>query len=219
MDLCYHAGKDHDRLKQPEDYPMAVQPKPFFTIEQYLALERNADYKSEYLHGQIFAMAGGSPEHNKIGFNLSGILHARFRGGPCGGYTSDQKVLAGGLVTYPDVTVVCGEPRFMDERRDVLTNPTLIVEVLSDSTEAWDRGEKFVLYETVETLREYVLVSQKRPLIERYLRQGDGTWVLLRAAGLQATIRLESVGCDLKLADVFEGVKFETTGEENGPAQ
>jgi Uma2 family endonuclease len=194
---------------------MVTQPNPYFTPEEYLALEREADYKSEYLDGQIYAMAGGSPEHNAIGANLLGALVPQLRGGPCRSFTSDQRVKLEetGLYTYPDITIVCGERHFDDARRDTLLNPTLIIEVLSDSTEAYDRGEKFAHYRRVESLREYVLVSQNRPRIERYLRQPDGTWNYAAVDGLESEIRLDSIGCLLRLAEVYDGISFERPPE------
>jgi Uma2 family endonuclease len=190
---------------------MATRPKPFFTPEQYLAFEREAEAKHEYLDGQIFDMAGASREHNTISSNLHGLLWSSLRRNPCRPFTSDMKVLAGPFGSYPDITVVCGEQRFQDEQRDALTNPTLVIEVLSDSTEAYDRGEKFLRYQQIESLREYVLVSQDRPRIERFLRQEDGSWNYLLIEGADAAVRLEAIGVTLSLAEVYEGVAFEET--------
>ncbi len=193
---------------------MAAQRIPFLNPEQYLEIERKAELKSEYVGGQMYLMAGGSPEHSQIAFNIAGALRQKLRGGPCRGYTSDLRVQAGSLFTYPDVTVVCGEPQFHDESEDTLTNPTLIIEVLSDSTEAYDRGEKFGRYQRIDSLSEYVLVSQRRPSIDRYLRQPGGTWNLVVAEGLAASIELESISCSLDLADVYDDVELETTDTE-----
>lgn len=131
---------------------MSTQTKPFLTPEQYLEIERNAEYKSEYLNGEMFAMAGGSGPHNQIGANILSDLHQQLRHLPCIVYTSDMQVQvsATGLYTYPDACVVCGDPRFLDEREQTLLNPTLIVEVLSPSTEAYHRGRKFEHYKTIE---------------------------------------------------------------------
>lgn len=201
---------------------MATRLKPFYTPEEYLELEVKADHKSEYLAGQIYAMAGGSPQHDQISFNLISTLGGQLRGGPCRGYTSDQLVLVRetGLFTYPDVTVVCGEPRFEQMRVNVLVNPTLLIEVLSDSTEAYDRGEKFAHYRRIESLQEYVLVAQDRPRIERYLRQEDGTWNYTAAEGLEAMLRLDSIRCGLRLAEVYAQVGFERAeGQETPPGE
>jgi Uma2 family endonuclease len=195
---------------------MATERQTFYTPEEYLAMEREAQEKSEYYSGQIYAMAGGSPEHNLIGFNIAGLLHARLRGSPCRGFTSDQRVRVTetGLYTYPDVTVVCGELQFDDARRDTLTNPALLIEILSPSTEAYDRGEKFAHYRRIESLQEYVLIAQDQPRVERFLRQSDGTWNYRAAEGVEGRLRLESVGVELLLSEVYEGVEFQNRNGE-----
>lgn len=194
---------------------MAVQHKPFYTPEEYLALEREAETKSEYLAGQIFAMAGASPEHNQIAFNLITLIGAQLRGGPCRGYTSDQRVLVSstGLYTYPDVSVVCGNPQYTPNDPEALVNPSLIIEVLSDSTEGYDRGEKFAHYDRVESLSEFVLVAQNMPRIECFVRQESGKWLLDHAEGLDASLPLVSIPCELKLADVYNRVEFPSPEE------
>jgi Uma2 family endonuclease len=163
---------------------MSVVLKPRYTPEQYLDIERAADYKSEYFDGEIFAMAGASEEHNTITFNLSGALVPQLRGTGCRGYAGDMrvKVDASGLYTYPDVVVVCGERHFTDDHLDTLTNPTLIVEVLSPSTEGYDRGQKFANYRRIPSLETYVLVAQDRAHIEKFERRPDGQWLLSRRA-------------------------------------
>jgi len=193
---------------------MAAERIPILTPEQYLEIEREAEFKSEYVAGQMYLMAGGTPEHSQIAFNIAGALRHKLRGGPCRGYTSDLRVRAGSLFTYPDVTVVCGEPRFHDDREDTIINPKLIIEVLSESTEAYDRGEKFGRYQRIDSLSEYVLVSQRRPSIDRYLRKPDGSWNLFVAEGLDASVELESISCSLDLADVYDDVELETTDTE-----
>jgi len=144
---------------------MSALPKPFVTPEQYLEIERKADYKSEYHSGQVFAMAGASREHNLLVGSIVRRLGNLLDGRPCETYPSDMRVLvsATGLYTYPDVSVACGEPEFLDGSLDVLLNPLLIVEVLSPSTESYDRGAKFALYQRLPSLQEYVLVSQNAP--------------------------------------------------------
>jgi Uma2 family endonuclease len=205
---------------------MATQPRPFFTPEQYLEMEREADYKSEYLAGQIYAMAGASPEHVLITGNVTGELRSQLKGRPCSTYPTDLRVRVRptGLYTYPDVTVVCGKPEFADG--DNLLNPTLIVEVLSDSTEAYDRGEKFAHYRTLDTLKEYVLVSQDKPRVEKFSRQADGTWVLSVADGMEAVMSLSSIGCELRLNEVYDRIEFPIKDdalpeerERHGPAR
>src|SRR3989442_15220798 len=158
---------------------MSQQISPYISPQEYLRLERQAAYKSEYVHGQIFAMGGASRKHNLVGGNIFGELRQQLKGRLCEAYMSDMrvKVTATGLYTYPDVVVVCGEPKFEDENVDTLINPTLIAEVLSDSTEAYDRGAKFGHYRKVDSLTEYLLVAQKEPRIEQYVRQAAGPWL------------------------------------------
>src|SRR5438128_1684337 len=188
---------------------MSAVPKPYFTPEQYLALERQAQYKSEYFAGEIFAMAGASPEHHLISGNAFGVLWLQLRELPCTPYGSDQKVRSTQEhFAYPDVTVVCGEAQFGGEEREVLLNPTLIVEVLSPTTEAWDRGGKFEQYRQRESLREYVLIAQDRPHVERYARQAEGQWLLTEVNGLEAVLALPSIGGELALAEVYRKVTF-----------
>src|SRR5579872_3485343 len=159
------------------DLTMAVQVR-YFTPEEYLTLERAADFKSEYLHGQIYAMAGGTPQHGAIALHAGSELRAQLKGASCQVFPSDVKVRTtpSGLFAYPDVSVVCGKLQYHDERRDVLTNPILIVEVLSNSTEAYDRGRKFWQYRQVETLTDYLLIAQREPSIDHYAKQSDGRW-------------------------------------------
>ncbi|GIV17467.1 MAG: hypothetical protein KatS3mg022_2902 [Armatimonadota bacterium] len=176
--------------------------------EDYLREERSSSVKREYIRGQVFAFAGASPAHNQIVFNLAGILHTQLRHTSCRGYASDLKVQTPGqeMFAYPDLTVVCGEPQFRDEQKDVLLNPTLVVEVLSESTEARDRGEKFLQYIQIPSLRDYLLVSQSEPRVEHYERQPNGRWLLNVVQGLEGEVHLVSIGCTLLLAEVYEGV-------------
>lgn len=187
---------------------MSSLPKPHFTPEAYLERERQAPYKSEYIGGEIFAMSGASREHNLITSNINRELSTQLRGRPCETYASDMRVQTGprGQFFYPDVVAVCGEPRFRDEQVDTLLNPTVIVEVLSRSTEAFDRGEKFIYYRRLDSLQEYLLVSQESYRIEHFVRQPDGQWLLSEAAGSEATVSLPSIGGTLALADVYEKV-------------
>ncbi len=179
------------------------------TPEEYLAGERLAETRSEYYDGETFAMAGGSEPHSLIAANVIAELGLQLRPTPCRVYTSDLRVRATEeSYVYPDVTIVCGEARFSDEERDVLLNPTLIVEVLSPATEAWDRGGKFERYQQLASLQEYLLIAQDRPRVERYARQPDGQWLLAVAAGMQAALTLPSVGSELALREVYRDVTF-----------
>jgi Uma2 family endonuclease len=183
----------------------------YFSPEEYLAFERGTDARHEYLDGHVYAMAGESIEHSRICVNVSGELRARLKGHPCEVLSPNMKVVTSpsGLFSYPDVVVVCGEPQFYDERRDILTNPAVVFEVLSPSTEAYDRGEKFLRYRTqIETLREYILVSQHRPLVEHYVRQPDGSWSYSSAGGLDAAVNLSSIDCRLPLSEIYDRIVF-----------
>ena len=187
---------------------MSTQPKTFLTPEQYLEIERAAEYKSDYCDGEMFAMAGAGEAHNVLVGNLVADLHQQLRSRPCRVYSNDMRVRvhATGLYTYPDVVVVCGERRFLDDRRDTLLNPSLLIEVLSPSTEAYDRGRKFEHYRSIESLGEYLLVASDRVHADLYTRQPDGRWLLTSADRLEDSLDLESVGCRLALADLYEKV-------------
>lgn len=180
------------------------------TEAEYLNLERKAEFKREFFDGEMFAMAGGSFYHSVIATNLVRELGSLLKTGRCVPCNSDLrvKVEATGLFTYPDLSVVCGDPQFADAQPDTITNPTVIVEVLSDSTEAYDRGKKFEHYRQIASLREYLLVSTREPRIEQFLRQSDGNWLLRDAAGTNSEIELPSLGVTLRLAEVFIRVEF-----------
>lgn len=185
--------------------------KLHFTAEEYLAFERAAEMKHEYLDGQIYAMAGASPQHNQICFNLAGELRPQLKGRPCRGFSSDQKTSTdpADLFSYPDLTIVCGEPKFHDEQQDVMLNPTVIIEVLSPTTEAYDRGEKFARYRQLKSLSDYILVAQDKACIEHYIRQpGKRPWLYIVETDLSAKIWIASIKCELKLADVYDLVEF-----------
>jgi Uma2 family endonuclease len=190
---------------------MAVpQEKSFVSPEEYLRLERAADYKSEYYAGEIFSMAGGSPTHSVIIASATGELRNLLKGHRCAPYDSNLRIFVAstGLYTYPDISVICGPLELVPGHDDMITNPTLIVEVLSDATEAYDRGKKFAHYRTLPSFAEYVLVSQKEPLVEVFYRMGDGTWQLTPARGRDAVVRLQSLGVELRLAEVYDRVEF-----------
>lgn len=193
---------------------MAAERTPFYTPEQYLELERDAETKSEYLSGQIFAMAGASPRHNAIAFNIAAGLGGQFRGRPCRGYGSDQRVtvLETGLRTYPDVSAVCREPEFDPLDENALINPTVLIEVLSPRTEAYDRGEKFAHFRRLPSLREYVLVAQDKMRVEHFVRQDDGRWLLAELNDPDEVLTLDSVGCRLPLAEIYDKVALNEEG-------
>ena len=189
---------------------MSAQSQPRLTPEQYLEAERAAEFRNEYYNGHIYAMSGGSYAHFQIIGNLTGELHGALKKRPCSVGSSDLRlrVSLAGLYTYPDVIVICGEPKFADDQKDTLLNPTLIAEVLSPSTEAYDRGFKSAQYRTLASVQEYVLVSQAEPRIEVFHRQTDGHWLLSEAIGLEAVCRFESLDCSIPLAEVYDKVTF-----------
>lgn len=181
-----------------------------WTVEQYLEFECISEIKHEYLDGHIYAMSGASRKHNLITMNVAASFHAQLRKGSCEVYPADMRVKAGAIYAYPDVSVVCGTPQFTGDTPDTLTNPTLIVEVLSPSTEKFDRGKKFHYYRALDSLQEYVLIAQDDYHVERYRRHADGEWLFSDAIGTDAALELASIGCTLSLADVYEKVTFES---------
>lgn len=204
---------------------MATAALTRYTPEEYLALERSAEFKSEYIDGRIVALAGAPDAHITISLNIQGELRTRFRERACRSWANEMRVqIEGGRrYTYPDVVALCDEERFLDGVMDTLTNPTLIVEVLSPSTEAYDRGEKFEHYRSIETLQEYVLVAQDRVLVERFVRQGT-FWVLSTFSSLDEEVELPSIGCTIPLREIYEKVKLpaptqkEAHDQAGGPA-
>jgi len=183
---------------------MSVQSKPYVTPKEYLERERATEEKHEYFQGEVFAMVGASFAHVTVASNVVISLGSQLRGKPCQVFSADLRVNVSrtGLYTYPDVGVVCGEPEFGDEHRDTLLNPKILIEVLSSSTEAYDRGKKFAHYRTIESLAEYLLVAQDQPRIEQFIRQASGDWLLHEASSLDERIRLPSIECELKLVEV-----------------
>ncbi len=180
------------------------------TPDEYLELERKANYKSEYLCGQIYAMSGGSFAHSTITLNIGSGIHVRLIGTPCQAFSTDAKVRTtpSGLFAYPDVTVVCGKLIYHDEKRDVCINPTLLVEVLSPSTEGYHRGAKWAQYQTIASLQTYVLVAQHEPRVEQYVRQSNNEWLLSTVAGMDGSLYLASIECTLALRDIYDRVEF-----------
>ncbi len=188
-----------------------AQPVQRLTAKEYLALERAAEFKSEFYDGEVFAMAGGSPMHSLIGTNVAGELRTKLRGGPCLPFNSDLRVKPPGLsfYTYPDVSVVCGPLEFDDEQEDTITNPSLLVEVTSPTTEGYDRGAKFRLYSRIPSLKEYLVVSHAEPSLDLFIRQASGEWLVRSASGMESSLELPGLGIPLALAEVYAGVQFE----------
>jgi Uma2 family endonuclease len=180
-----------------------------YTPEEYLALERKADYKSEYCNGFIIGMSGASRDHNRVAGNFYRKISDQLEDGPCEAFSNDMRVRVTptGLYTYPNVVVVCGEAQFLDDEVDTLLNPTLIAEVLSPSTEDYDRGGKFSHYRTLPSLKEYVLIAQDEAMVERRVKKGK-RWVSTTYRGLQATLVLESIGCTVPFRQIYKRVKF-----------
>jgi Uma2 family endonuclease len=189
---------------------MSAVAKPTYTVAEYIARETVAEFKSEYYRGQIFAMAGASPRHSTISGNIFATLRARLRGTPCRPYYSDQRirVVAAGLFTYPDTSIICGELERDAQDHNAAVNPCAIFGVLSPATEQYDRGRKFDFYREIPTLREYILVSQEFPQVERFVRQEDGSWLLTVFKGTEGDLEISSISCRLPLAEIYEDVVF-----------
>ena len=194
--------------------------KPYFTPEQYLEIDRASEERYEYLDGEIFAMAGESGEHGDISMNLATIFGNQLKGTECRGRLKDTKVLSGagkknpftqkGMFSYPDLVVICGEPKYHDEFKDIVLNPQVIVEVLSESTESFDRGDKFVRYRMWNpTLTDYLLVSQNIPHVEHFIKQENGDWLLKEYHGLDKNFTIESVNVNLTVADIYDRIEFQ----------
>ncbi len=193
--------------------------QPLYSVAEYLALERASEERSEYLDGVIYVMQGESGDHADISMNIVGSLGSQLRGKDCRTRSKDTKVRSGplpklkhstkGLYSYPDVVVICGEPKYLDEYRDVITNPTVIIEILSPATEKFDRGEKFDRYDSWNpTLSDYLLVSQDQARIEHYIRQVDGTWTRAVSRGLRSKVVIKSIHCTLKLKDLYDRINL-----------
>ncbi len=196
---------------------MSTAEKRHYTPQEYLAFERASETKHEFYQGEIFAMTGASREHNLIVFNLLREIGNHLENTPCEVYPSDMrvKVNATGLYTYPNVTVVCSQPRFENDVFDTLLNPKLIVEVLSESTEAYDRGQKFAQYRTIPSLEEYILISQNAYFVEDFTKQENGQWLLSEARGPEASIQFHSIDCSLTMAELYRRVEIpEKTRDE-----
>lgn len=196
------------KLKIQEDY--------YYTVEEYLEMEREAFERSEYIDGEIYAMAGESGAHADISNNLGGLIYNKLRGTNCRSRVKDTKIKSGavkdrfgkGIFSYPDLVVICGEVEYHDTHKDIVLNPKVIIEVLSDSTENFDRGVKFMRYRNFnDTLSDYILVSQEEPLVEHYIKQKNGDWLLREYEGFDAEFTIDSINITLKLADIYENIE------------
>ncbi len=185
---------------------MTAQPQKYYSEEEYLDIERDADYKSEYYKGEIFAMAGAGHNHNRIVENLSIEIGGFFKGKSCRTFSSDQRIHIPetGQYTYPDLLIVCDKNQYLDDKKDTILNPTVIIEVLSESTEAYDRGQKFHFYRSITSLQEYVLINSRSFAAEVFRKNEEGLWVLASEAyQLKDQLELASVGLTLSMEDIY----------------
>jgi Uma2 family endonuclease len=211
-----------EKLSQKKTIVMAQtqRQKKLYTVAEYLEFERQAEERHEFIDGEVRVMAGESPQHSILNFNLIAAVANQIKGKNCQGFSPNMKVRSGeqiaphsskGLFSYPDLTVVCGQPVFHDQIGDVLVNPKVIFEVLSPSTESFDRGEKFHRYRNHnESLTDYVLVWQTQPLIEHFQRQPNGQWLMTEVKGSESELHITSIDCQVRLAEVYEGVNFQS---------
>ncbi|MCM1983947.1 Uma2 family endonuclease [Lyngbya confervoides] len=190
---------------------VAISPPKTYTAAEYLALEVESAVRSEFRNGDIVEMTGGTPEHNEITGMLIFLLRASLRKKPYSIFVTDQRlwIPEANLYTYPDVMVTPRPPELQPERTDTVMNPMMIAETLSRSTQSYDRGDKFAAYRTIEALQDYVLIDQYRPQVEHYVKQAENQWLLTTYSGLDATFRLDSVGVEVALAELYEAVEFE----------
>jgi Uma2 family endonuclease len=186
---------------------MSTLPKSYLTPEQYLDIERKAEFRSEYFNGEVFAMSGASRWHGRIAFRLNGLIDRHLEDKPCEGYTAEMRVLTpGGLYTYPDLVITCEPAQFQDKHFDTLLNPTLIAEILSPSTENYDLGRKAEMYREIPSLREILFIDQERYAVQLQRRQPDGTWSLSKVEGLENSVELASIGYTLALKELYATV-------------
>lgn len=193
------------------------------SVEAYLEMEREAEERHEFIDGIIYEMAGESPAHADISTNLIAGLHNQLLDSPCRVRSKDTKVLTGlvspkrskGMFSYPDIVIICGEPQYHDQRRDILLNPSVIIEVLSDTTELFDRGKKFERYrDWLPSLTDYLLVSQTAPLVEHFTRKEGDIWELHPVSGFEGVVEIKSLNCSLKLSDIYRRIEFPPDDEE-----
>lgn len=189
---------------------MTAPANPMLTVTEYLARERVAEVRSDYLNGETRTQPRVRRAHVRIVGNLGGELGMVLKGGPCRTTSNTQrvKVPATGLYTYPDVAITCGRPEYDPDDRDTLVNPVAVIEVLSPETERYDRGAKFRHYQQLPTVREYILVSQEETVVERFVRQPDGTWVLTVVTGLAGEVAFATVPARVAMADIYNDVEF-----------
>jgi len=189
---------------------MSAIPGPFITPEEYLKRERAAEFKSEYYRGEVFAMPGASRHHCRVSINLIGQLYNLLKDSGCHQFANNMRVGVGseGLYTYPDLVIVCDAPEFRDNESDTLLNPKVIVEILSKSTEGYDRGLKFQIYQSLPSLREYVLISQEQLRVERYVRGDDDTWSIRIFSDPSSHLRFDSIDIAVPLGEIYAGVTF-----------
>ncbi len=199
---------------------MATSALPFLTEEQYLKLERESELRHEYLHGEMFAMSGGTNEHSLVSIDLTTEFNIRLRGTPCRTHGSDMRirVAATRFNAYPDISVVCGPPQYLDETRDCILNPILLGEVLSKSSRNYDRGEKFRQYQQIPTLRTYLLVEQSEMLVEIYVRTGPDSWNYSVIHGPDGILQIERPALEIPLSAIYQGVEFPPKDEYPPPS-
>lgn len=199
---------------------LKAKEEKLYTVEEYLKIEREAFERSEYISGEIFAMAGESEKHGIVSVNLTSEIHQQLKGKDCQLRAKDTKIASNvlpdkktssmkGMFSYPDMVIICGEPEYHDEHKDIILNPKVIIEVLSESTELFDRNTKFIRYSKFNpTLTDYILVSQDKPMAEHFIRQDDESWKIYTYFGLKEVFTIESIGCKLKMSDIYDRVKF-----------
>jgi Uma2 family endonuclease len=190
---------------------MSTLPKTFLTPEEYLEQERRAEFKSEYYNGETFAMAGASRRHGLIVVNMAAELRQQLKGKPCEVQSNDLRlrIPPGSFISYPDIMVICDKVQFTDDQQDTVVNPLLIIEVLSPSTRDYDRGLKFEMYRKIDSLREYLTVSQDSPHVEHWTRADHNHWELMEVEDPTATLELPSIGCILPLSEIYDKVVWE----------
>jgi Uma2 family endonuclease len=189
---------------------MSAIPKRRFTEAEYLAIERTAEFKSEYYNGQLFAMAGTSPQHNRIKENVIGEIFSQIKKSPCQSFSSDQRVLSvsNRHYFYPDIVIVCGTLEYAEQDKNTLVNPQVIFEVLSESTEEYDRTVKFESFSKLPSLKEFVFIRQKYPIVERFTKKDDRTWNFRMFSDLNESFSLTTIPVQVAMADIFRGVEF-----------
>jgi len=184
----------------------------YYTPEEYFAIEEHAEYRNEYIDGEIFAMSGGTANHNRIAGDLFSVLNSALAPKGCEAFINDLRVQLqeSRRYTYPDIVIVCGTLEFVKKRKDTITNPIVIIEVLSDSTKDYDRGSKFTAYRNIESLREYVLIEQNRVHIESFAKENDGTWRLREYDALTGDLPLIALDIVIPIKDIYRRVEFPT---------